>query len=47
MYVITTINTLQKGWTPIKTASYNGHSHIVKMLVENGADVNKADEVRA
>ena len=45
--MITAINTLQKGWTPIKIASYNGHSDTVKMLVDNGADVNIADKVRS
>ena len=44
--MITAINTLQKGWTPLQIALYDGDSDIVKMLVDNGADVNKADEVR-
>ena len=45
--MIPAINTLQKGWTPINIASYNGHSDIVKMLVDNGADVIIAVKVRS
>ena len=31
------------GATPVHYAAFNGHRHIVKLLVERGADVNSTD----
>ena len=31
---------LQLGTTPLHTSCINGHSHIVKLLIERGADMN-------
>ena len=36
---------LQDGWSPLYTASFNGHREIVKTLIEAGANVNWADKV--
>ena len=36
----------QDGGTPLIIASRQGHIHIVKILIGNGADVNKAEGVR-
>jgi hypothetical protein len=35
--------TNQYGFTPLMIATYYGHTHLVKYLVENGADVNRQD----
>jgi hypothetical protein len=35
----------QDGVTPLIVAAYNGHTEVVKALLERGADVNIADEV--
>lgn len=32
------------GWTPLYNASYEGHTEIVQLLVDNGADPNIKDE---
>ena len=32
--------------TPLSEAARNGHSDIVKFLIENGVDVNKEGQVR-
>ena len=32
--------------TPLSEAARNGHTDIVKLLIENGADVNKGEWVR-
>ena len=32
--------------TPLFEAARNGHSDIVRLLIENGADVNKRGSVR-
>ena len=32
--------------TPLIEAARNGHTDIVRLLIENGADVNKGEEVR-
>lgn len=36
---------LQKGWSPLYTASLNGHIDVVETLIEAGANVNQADKV--
>ena len=35
----------QSGWTPLMTASFEGHIAIVRLLVEAKAQVNKQTEV--
>ena len=35
--------TNEHGFTPLMIATYYGHTHLVKYLVENGADVNAQD----
>ena len=35
----------QYGKTPLYTASSNGHTDVVKLLLENKADPNVSDEV--
>ena len=35
----------QNGWTGFILASQNGHLEVVKLLLDKGADVNKADKV--
>ena len=32
--------------TPLIEAARNGHTDIVRLLIENGADVNKGERVR-
>ena len=32
--------------TPLVKAARNGHTDIVRLLIENGADVNKGERVR-
>ena len=32
--------------TPLCKAARNGHTDIVRLLIENGADVNKGERVR-
>ena len=36
---------LQDGWTPLMTASAEGHLDVVKILIEAGANVNDTNEV--
>ena len=36
---------LQHGMTPVYSASQRGHSAVVQLLIENGADVTICDEV--
>ena len=36
---------LQDGWTPLVSASHNGHLEIVKSLIEAGANVNHTTKV--
>ena len=44
---IVTLNVcfIQNGWTPLMTASFNGHVDIVRILIEAKAKVNTQDEV--
>lgn len=37
---------MQDGFTPLVAASERGHKDIVQMLLDKGADVNKAEKVR-
>ncbi|KAI5726408.1 hypothetical protein M8J76_002135 [Diaphorina citri] len=32
-----------EGWTPLRSASWGGHSAVVKLLLQSGADVNCSD----
>jgi ankyrin repeat protein len=34
----------QNGWTPLNTAANNGHIDVMKLLLENGADVTVANQ---
>ena len=36
---------LQNGWTPLVSASHDGHLEIVKSLIEAGTDVNHTTKV--
>ena len=36
---------IQNGWTPLMTASLNGHADIVQTLIEAKAQVNTQEEV--
>ena len=36
---------LQNQWTPLHLAAYGGNADIVKVLLEEGADVNAKDKV--
>ena len=36
---------LQDGTTPLYMASQEGHEGVVKLLLDNGANVNQQDEV--
>ena len=38
--------THQDGLTPLMIAAHNGHTRIVKILIESGADVSIRDVVR-
>ncbi len=35
---------LTTGFTPLTTATYEGHLDVVKFLVQNGADINHKDK---
>ena len=37
---------LQDGWSPLFTASLEGHLEVVKTLLEAGANINQANEVQ-
>ncbi len=37
---------MQNGATPAYIASYNGHTEILALLLENKADINVADKVQ-
>ena len=36
---------LQDGWTPLMTASFEGHVEIVRILIEAKAHINSQNEV--
>ena len=36
---------IQTGWTALFTASFKGHTAVVKLLLKNGADVSIRDKV--
>ena len=36
---------LQSGRTPVNIASFEGHTAVVQLLIENGADVSICEEV--
>ena len=36
---------LQNGVTPVYSASSKGHTAVVQLLIENGADISICDEV--
>ena len=33
------------GWTPLYSASFDGHVDVVAMLLDNGADITVKEEV--
>ena len=37
---------IQDGWTALMRASAEGHTAVVELLLQHGADVNAKDEVR-
>ena len=38
---------VQDGWTPLMTASFEGHADIVQTLIEAKAQINTQEEVYA
>ena len=38
--------TIQRGWTALKEASFNGHKKVVEVLLKAGANPNLQDKVR-
>ena len=42
-----TMFTLQTGATPLYVAAGKGHTDTVHYLVQNGADINRPEEVRS
>lgn len=44
--VLSYVNNMQDGWTPLIAAAYCGEAEIVEMLVKAGADVKAACRVR-
>ena len=45
MYIYSLHVNIQSGFTPLHAASRMGHSDVVKILIQNGADINLASEV--
>ena len=45
IYAIGNVFITQNGWTPLMTASFEGHADIVQTLIEAKAQVNTQDEV--
>ena len=47
MYVVlcSVVSYLQSGRTPVYTASWKGHTAVVELLIENGADISICEEV--
>ena len=43
--VYSLLSIIQDGWTALMMASYNGHTEVVKVLVEAKADLNITDQV--
>ena len=41
-----THSTMQKGWTALKEASFNGHKKVVEVLLKAGANPDLQDRVR-
>ena len=39
------LSILQDGWSPLMIASENGYHEIVKVLIEQGANINSQNEV--
>ena len=44
-FVTANVCFLQNGWTPLMTASIEGHVDIVRLLIEAKAEVNTQEEV--
>ena len=38
------ISSAQNGWTALHEAAFNGHTALAALLLDRGADVNRADE---
>ena len=39
------LSILQDGWSPLMAASEHGHHEIVKVLIEQGANINSQNKV--
>ena len=44
--IVVALTLLQNGWTPLMTAVDNNHVDMVKLLLDNGAKIDIADDVR-
>ena len=45
MLCLTLSSISQVGRTPLHFAAYNGHIDVVKLLIQNGADISVLDNV--
>ena len=39
------VHNFQNGWTALMSASFNGHTTVVEVLLQHGASVDKQEEV--
>ena len=39
------LSILQDGWSPLMIASWHGHHEILKVLIEQGANINSQNKV--
>ena len=45
-FINTIINNFKIGYTPLHCASQNGHTDVVKLLIESGAQIDVSSTVR-